>query len=41
MSYGIIYKATGSAGKVYIGQAIGTLPARKSAHARVKNEEVV
>jgi group I intron endonuclease len=33
MNYGIIYKATGPTGKIYIGQTVGTLSARKSAHA--------
>jgi group I intron endonuclease len=32
MAYGIIYKATGPIGKVYIGQTIQTLKSRKSAH---------
>ena len=32
MTYGIIYKATGPTGKVYIGQTTQTLKARKSAH---------
>jgi hypothetical protein len=38
--YGIIYKATGPGGKVYIGQTVKTLKARKSAHAfRAKKQD--
>jgi group I intron endonuclease len=32
MSYGIIYKATGPGGRVYIGQTVKTLKTRKSGH---------
>jgi group I intron endonuclease len=32
VSYGIIYKATGPTGKVYVGQTTQTLKSRKSAH---------
>ena len=33
MSYGIIYKATGPDGKVYVGQTVKTLAMRKGQHA--------
>jgi len=40
MSYGIIYKATGPTGKVYIGQTIKTLNRRKIDHAfRAKKQD--